>query len=192
MRTLLTTGFGPFRGAPVNPTEELVRALARMHLPRTKIITHVFRTSYASVDSELPLLLRRHRPGALLMFGLAAATPHLRIETRARNVLSALPDVADVAANARMIAPGRAAALGLTTPARALWAAARRASVPAVISSDAGDYLCNYLCWRAAIAPRKPGGPRLIAFIHVPESLPAACLARAGRAFLATVAGARF
>jgi pyroglutamyl-peptidase len=192
MRTIVITGFGPFPGAPFNPTEGLVQALARVHLHGTKIVTHVFRTSYASVDRELPSLLRRHRPDALLMFGLAAATPHLRIETSARNALSSLPDAASVAAHARMIAPGHIAKLPLTTPVRALRAAARRARVPAAISSDAGDYLCNYLCWRAALAARQPGGPRLTAFIHVPEGLPADALARAGRAFLAVVAGARF
>lgn len=189
MRTILITGFGPFPGAPLNPTEALVQALTRVRLPRMKIVTHVFRTSYASVDRDLRSLLRRHKPDALLMFGLAATTPHLRIETCARNVLSPLPDVAGVAANARMIAPGHAAALGLTTPARALRAATRRVCVPAAISNDAGD--CNYLCWRAALAARKPGGPRLVAFIHVPEGLAAAALARAGRAFLNTVAGGR-
>jgi len=191
MRTILITGFGPFPGAPVNPTERLVAALARTRLPQTKILTHAFRTNYANVDRELPQLLRRHRPDVLLMFGLAAATPYLRIETQARNVLSPLPDAAGIVAAARTIAPGRAVALPLITPARTLRAAARRARVPAAISSDAGDYLCNYLCWRAAVAGRNPRGPRLVAFIHVPEGLPARDLARAGRAFLLAVAGAR-
>ncbi len=187
MRTILVTGFGPFPGAPVNPTEGLVQALSRVHLPRAKIVTHVFRTSYVSVDRELPALLCRYKPDALLMFGLAAATPHLRIETWGRNALSRLPDDAGAIASAQVIAPGRTGALVMITPARALVAAARRARVPAAISKDAGDYLCNYLCWRAALAARKPGGPRFAAFIHVPEGMKAADLARAGRAFLATI-----
>jgi pyroglutamyl-peptidase len=37
-----------------------------------------------------------------------------------------------------------------------------------VLSRDAGRYLCNYLCWRAAEAAATTGGPRLAAFIHVP------------------------
>ena len=35
-------------------------------------------------------------------------------------------------------------------------------------SRDAGRYLCNYLCWRGIEAARRPDGPRLAAFIHVP------------------------
>jgi len=192
MRTILATGFGPFPGAPVNPTEALVAALARMRLPQARLVTHVFPTSYAAVDRELPKLLARHEPDALLMFGLAAQTPHLRIETWARNSIAALPDAAGTIPALRSIAPGRPAALPLPTPARALFGVARRARVPAAISEDAGDYLCNYLCWRVAIAARQARRPRLAAFIHVPQHLSAAELARAGRAFVAVMAaGAR-
>jgi pyroglutamyl-peptidase len=52
-------------------------------------------------------------------------------------------------------------------PAQALLAAAHNARVPAVLSRDAGRYLCNYLCWRARAAVRSEG-PRLAAFVHVP------------------------
>jgi len=40
--------------------------------------------------------------------------------------------------------------------------------VPAILSHNAGRYLCNYLCWRAAEAAVKPAGLRLAAFVHVP------------------------
>jgi pyroglutamyl-peptidase len=190
MRTILVTGFGPFPGAPVNPTEALMTTLAHERLARAKIVIHVFRTSYASVDKDLPALLRRHRPDALLMFGLAAATPHLRIETLARNSVSRTEDVSGAVPALRAIAPGRPLSQRLPTLARALLGTARRARIPATISNDAGDYLCNYLCWQAALAARKSRGPGLAAFIHVPDGLPAAILARAGRAFLREIAAA--
>jgi len=44
---------------------------------------HIFHVTYTTVDRELPELLRKHRPQALLMFGLADRTRHMRIETRA-------------------------------------------------------------------------------------------------------------
>jgi pyroglutamyl-peptidase len=46
--------------------------------------------------------------------------------------------------------------------------AAREAGMAAVTSRDAGSYLCNYLCWRAGEATLQPGGPLLVAFVHVP------------------------
>jgi pyroglutamyl-peptidase len=76
----------------------------------------------------------------------------------------------------------------LPAPARALLIAARRTHVPVVISRDAGDYLCNYLCWRAVHISRKAGGPALAAFVHVPDVHRGGSLLRAGRALLAAIA----
>jgi pyroglutamyl-peptidase len=170
--TILITGFGPFPGAPFNPTGPLVKRLARLRRPAladVKLVAHVFPTSYAGVDRDLPKLIARYRPDALLMFGLAARTLHLRIETRARNMLATLPDAAGVSSRRRWIAAGKAAALAMPSPTRRMLAAVRSAGVPAALSHNAGGYLCNYLCWRATEAAAKPRGPRLAAFVHVPN-----------------------
>lgn len=166
---VLLTGFGPFPGAPHNPTGPLVTTLARIAHPGVRRKAHVFRTSYAAVDSELPALLTRERPDVLIMFGLAARTRHLRIETVARNALSIIvPDVTGTLPQAETIALSGVEAVPLPAPAKRLVAAARAAGVPTILSRDAGSYLCNYLCWRACEAAFKPGGPRLAAFVHVP------------------------
>src|SRR6266436_3174526 len=91
---ILITGFGPFPGAPVNPTEPLVAALTRRRHPAdVRRVGHVFRVSYETVDRELPALLKREQPDALVMFGLAGRTRHLRVETLARNALTrTVPD----------------------------------------------------------------------------------------------------
>ncbi|HXX25032.1 MAG TPA: pyroglutamyl-peptidase I [Pseudolabrys sp.] len=170
MTTVLITGFGPFPGAPFNPTTPLVKGLAKLRRPalaEVKIVTHIFATSYAAVDSELPRLIARHRPDALLMFGLAPCARWLRVETRAQNTLALLPDVGGTALRSRAIAKGEPAALAMPAPARRLLGAARAIRLPAALSRDAGRYLCNYLCWQAALAARK--GPRIAAFVHVPN-----------------------
>ncbi|HEX3858169.1 MAG TPA: pyroglutamyl-peptidase I [Pseudolabrys sp.] len=187
-RTILITGFGPFPGAPVNPTQRLIGQLARLRPPAgVKIVPHVFRTGYADVDRELPALIAKHKPAALLMFGLAARTRAFRIETRARNAVSGLPDATGRIWDRRKIADG-VQALALSSPAQALLIAARNVNVPVIISRDAGDYLCNYLCWRAVHISRKAGGPALAAFVHVPDVHRGGSLLRAGRALLAAIA----
>ena len=170
MTTVLITGFGPFPGAPFNPTTPLVKRLARLRRPAladVEIVPHVFATSYAAVDRELPRLIARHRPDTLLMFGLAPRARWLRIETRARNTLALLPDVGGATPRSRAIATGEPASLTMPAPARRLLGAARTARLPVALSRDAGRYLCNYLCWQAALAARK--GPRIAAFVHVPN-----------------------
>lgn len=175
MITILVTGFGPFPGAPVNPTEALVHRLARTRraaLGDVRIVPHIFTTSYATVDRELPALIGRHEPDALLMFGLATRGKWIRIETRARNALALLPDATSASLGRRTIAAGAPSALAMPAPAQHLLASARGAGVPVALSRDAGRYLCNYLCWHAAdTVARDRGrnpGPRLATFIHVP------------------------
>ena len=167
MPTLLITGFGPFPGAPFNPTIQLVEALARLQRPAladVKIVSHIFETSYAAADRDLPALIAQHKPDALLMFGLAATTNYIRIETRAQNALTLLPDASGHVLRRSRIAEGAPPARAMAAPHRRLLVAARTAGVRVKLSRDAGRYLCNYLCWKASEA----GGSRLAAFVHVP------------------------
>ncbi len=67
--------------------------LRRPALATVERFARVFPVTYAAVDDLLPTLIADIRPHALLMFGLAARTAHLRIETRARNAVTTLwPD----------------------------------------------------------------------------------------------------
>jgi len=169
--TVLVTGFGPFPGARFNPTGPLVRRITRARRPAladVKLVTHVFATSYAAVDRELPALIAKHKPDALLMFGLAPRARALRIETRARNALALLPDAGGASLQRRTIAVGGAASMKLRTPARPLLAALKGLQPNATVSRDAGRYLCNYLCWRAAETTSDRTKPQLASFIHVP------------------------
>src|SRR5260370_40797057 len=126
---ILLPGFGPLPGAPLNPTGPLVTALARRRPPglhHIRRVAHVFLTSYEAVDRELPALLVRERPDALIMFGLAPRRRQIRIETRARNAITgAVPDASGHLPAARLIAPSAGAALSLRGPAQRLVEAAR-------------------------------------------------------------------
>jgi pyroglutamyl-peptidase len=169
--TILITGFGPFPGAPYNPTGPLVIELARRRHPafaNVRRIAHIFPVSYEAVDRELPALLKHERPDALIMFGLATRAKQLRVEMRARNAVTRMvPDVSGRIPLAATILPGAPTTVSLRTPAQRLLSAARATGVPIALSRDAGRYLCNYLCWRAAEAAGT-GAPRLVAFVHVP------------------------
>ncbi len=168
---ILITGFGPFPGAPFNPTPALVDRLLKLRRPafdEVVRIGHVFNVSYRAVDRDLPELLAQHRPDALLMFGLAASTRHVRIETRARNAITTLwPDADQVTLRTASIVPGDDAQ-PFGPHCEKLLRAARTTGLDARASRDAGRYLCNYLCWRGIEATQAPGGPRLAAFVHVP------------------------
>src|ERR1019366_5428249 len=168
---ILITGFGPFPGAPYNPTQPLVARLLRLRRPAlgdVELTGHIFPVTYRAVDRELPELLAGYRPQALLMFGLASRTPYLRIETRARNAVTTLWPDADHTRVRKGSISGSADAMMFGPHTANLLRAADATGVDARASRDAGSYLCNYLSWRAIEATTGDGGPRLAAFVHVP------------------------
>ena len=169
---ILITGFGPFPGAPYNPTEPLVARLLRLRRPilgDVELSGHVFPVTYGDVDRQLPDLLATLRPHALLMFGLATRTPHIRIEARARNAVTTLwPDAGHTRVRKGSISGG-ADALTFGPHTARLLRAAVGTGIDARVSRDAGSYLCNYLSWRAIEAGRGANGPRLAAFVHIPR-----------------------
>ena len=168
---ILVTGFGPFPGAPYNPTQPLVNRLLRLRrtaLGDVELSRHIFPVTYNAVDRQLPELLAKFRPQAMLMFGLASRTRYVRVETRARNAITVLwPDADHTRVRKGSISDGADAMMFGPHTAKLL-RAADSTGVDARTSRDAGSYLCNYLSWRAIEATCGASGPRLTAFVHVP------------------------
>ena len=169
--TILVTGFGPFPGAPFNPTGPLVAA-ARARAAagfggrenrRARVSDQLRggrprsagadRAPQAGCTADVRAGAARedaaHRDARAQRAGAAAR----RRRRRARRAKSRRAD------HRRSLCRPRRRDSRL---------AARAARVPVVRSRDAGRYLCNYLCWRGTEAAAKPGGPRLAAFVHVP------------------------
>ena len=204
MTTVLITGFGRFPGASFNPSGPLARAVGKRRRPAfadVRRVVHIFETSYAAVDRDLPKLLAEHKPDIVLMFGLANRTQHVRVETTARNARSILfPDVTGYRPDERVIVRGKSHQRG-PAPFAALLAASNASRVRTRVSRDAGRYLCNYVYWRALEASRS--GTPLAQFIHIPwvpivkrrpgrrKRMTHAALARAGEAILLALIAAR-
>ena len=168
-RRVLIAGFGPFPGAPSNPSAALAKALARRRRPALAALdrtVHVFATAYAAVDRDLAKLFAA-KPDVVLLFGLAARRRHVCIETRARNAVSVLfPDAGRYRPQRSVIdARGPASRRG-KAPFMRLLAAARSSGVPVRLSRDAGRYLCNYVYWRAL--QRSRDGGTCVQFVHIP------------------------
>ena len=169
--SILITGFGPFPGAPSNPTMPLVKRLTELRRPafdNVQFASHIFHVTYATVDRELPQLLAKFRPQALLMFGLAGRTAHVRIETRARNAVTTLFPDADRNRSRKGSIAGDADARLFGPHSAKLLHAARGTGIDARASRDAGSYLCNYLSWRAIEAVDQGDGLHLASFVHIP------------------------
>jgi pyroglutamyl-peptidase len=167
---MLVTGFGQFPGVRRNPAAVLVQALQKYkrRLMRLDIELNldILPVTYAEIAPRLKALAAKVRPDACLHLGLAARRKVLSVETRALNRISPLRRDACKAAPARFrISPGGPEVLRSTFPAPAIAAALTAAGLPARLSGNAGNYVCNQTLYLSlALNPAVP-----IGFIHVPR-----------------------
>ncbi len=164
--TILITGFGPFPGAPTNPTMRLARHLGRVRRLRfagTERVVRLLPTTWAML-ADIPGMIEATRPDAVLMLGLAGRRRRITPEARALNHASMLrTDAAGRTPESSRL--GRAAPFAVkgAIDAMRMTSALRAAGLPAAVSRDAGDYLCNALFWRML----ETGRPCI--FVHVPR-----------------------
>ncbi|PSM17061.1 hypothetical protein [Nitratireductor sp. StC3] len=168
---ILLTGFGPFPGAPVNPTEALVAELTaappRFDIPCTLRMA-VLDVDYATIATQLSAIGRDFLPDIAIHFGLAAECRGFRLERLARNShAGARPDRAGGLPDAERICAGPPT-LSSSLPLAAIAIALGGHDLPVEWSDDAGGYLCNtvFALSRAGVCDGLD--PAMSGFVHVP------------------------
>lgn len=166
---LLVTGFGPFPGAPENPTQALMAGLAAASpeaLGASALHTAVLPTEYRRSWETLRDLCSGFAPEVVVHFGLHLGAEAIHVERIGRNAVDpAKPDAAGFAPP-----DGRAHASGpdllhATLPISGIVDALTEAGFSAMLSDDAGSYVCNATLYRSLHAA---GNARRVGFIHVP------------------------
>lgn len=153
-RTLLLTGFGPFRSVDVNPTAALVEALDGRVIAGVRVVGVVLPVSWQRAPDLVLDLVARHDPIAVIGFGVATPRAAVMVETQAHRRRFG-PDVDGVHGADRPSGPDLVrATLNPEALARALGVST---------SDDAGTYVCN--AWLYEVALRSPAPA---AFVHVP------------------------
>jgi pyroglutamyl-peptidase len=165
--TVLVTGFEPFGGADVNPSELLVRALAARG--EAGLVAEVLPTSYRRAGHRVAELIRGHRPDAILLTGLAGSAPCLRLEQVALNLNNyASPDNDGDVRQRRQIAVSGPVGYWSTLPLDAMAEVAGRLEEPVEFSHDAGGYVCNHVFFTAMHTVTAEGPAARCGFIHLP------------------------
>lgn len=170
----LVTGFDAFGGRAFNPAEAIVRGLVGEKPPTgVEAVTGlVLPTAFADATALTVAAIERERPDAVVMFGLAADTDAIRLESVARNACNtALRDNTGTPGTATII-DGGPVTYGCGLELDELVARLAGAGVEARVSDDAGAYVCNHLYYGvlAHLAARDPATPAL--FVHVPWAHP--------------------
>jgi pyroglutamyl-peptidase len=169
---ILVTGFEPFNGAAVNPSAELINRLAAETPAHVRLYTATLPVVSQTAADLLKQLLAEIQPDALLSLGEARGRSAINIEQQGFNELNfRIPDNSGVTITDQPIVRAGPACYSATFPAQAIRDAIRENGIPAVLSDNAGRYLCNQILyqglhWAATTRPLM-----LCGFIHLP-SLP--------------------
>jgi pyroglutamyl-peptidase len=168
----LVTGFEPFGGADVNPSQLIAEALGGVVLP----------VSYARAAGALQAAVNERKPELVICFGLANDDSAISVERFAHNLdeASNVDNEGGASSGAAIEADGPVA-YGTTLPVDAIIAALREEGIPAAVSRDAGGYLCNHVFYVLRHMGLSGG------FVHVPplEAIPRETQLRAAEIVLA-------
>jgi pyroglutamyl-peptidase len=196
---VLVTGFEPFGGGVVNPSEQLVERLRAEPPPGVELRTALLPVAYARAAGVLRDALEAARPDVVICFGQADGRTGVSVERFAHNLDGAESADNDGVALSTEIDPEGPVAYRSTLPVDAIVAALRAGGIPAAASRDAGGFLCNNVFY--ALMRHLEGRPEVTGgFVHVPllpeqalekdaPSMPLDTLVRAARVIVAACAG---
>ncbi|MCZ8176838.1 MAG: pyroglutamyl-peptidase I [Burkholderiaceae bacterium] len=183
--TLLVTGFEPFGGDSVNPSELVAAALhgsvVEAGRRRARVVAQRLPCAFADARRRLVAAVDEWRPLAVLSLGLAAGRAGLTPERVAINLADArIADNAGGQPADQPVLPQGPAAYFTTLPVKAMVAAMRAAGAPAELSLSAGSFVCNELFYGLMhhLATAGPAACRG-GFMHLPL-LPAQAAGPAG------------
>jgi pyroglutamyl-peptidase len=161
MTGVLVTGFEPFAGSTVNPSQQLVDALDG------EVATAVLPVSYERAADALRGAVAGHRPDVVIAFGQADGRTGISVERFAHNLDEATTTDNDEApGSGAPIDPDGPAAYASSLPVDDIVAALRAEGIPAAPSRDAGGFLCNHVFYVLMRTLETEGGRG--GFVHVP------------------------
>ncbi len=169
MARLLLTGFEPFGGRTRNPALALVERLDEAAIGPIGVVARPLPVVFSLLKDRLTRLLAETRPDAVILTGLAATAPHLRLEQFAINCMSPeVPDNAGVAVTDQPLEPHGPAGRRATVDLAPLATALTDAGIPARQSFHAGTHCCNASLYHL-LGLLEATGQRVPAFfLHLP------------------------
>ncbi len=167
MNTVLVTGFEPFDGSSVNPSELAVAALVGRVVEGRRIVTRVLPVEFGTAVDAILRAVEAEQPELVICVGEAGGRAEITIERVAINVDDArIPDNAGAQPIDRPVVDAGPVAYWSTLPIKAIVAELTKHGIAAAVSQTAGTFVCNHVFYAVmhALASRSVRA----GFIHVP------------------------
>ena len=171
---ILVTGFEPFNGATINPSQLI---LEQLQAPTgVELIKQVLPVEFAGSTKRLQELFAEHKPDVVLSLGQAGSRPEISVErvainlnnVRSSNGKTELADNAGERPVDKPITVDGAPAYFTTLPDWEMIAAIQNAGVAGAVSYTAGTYVCNHVMYTSLYEADKNYPNMKAGFIHVP------------------------
>lgn len=169
---LTISGFGPFYETKTNASEQIVKYIdsADLFAYNYRLTTYTFPVIYQNSYELLERVINESKPDIFLLLGVRKAANDLHLERIARNLDdSDIPDNRNVIRKNRRIVDEcsvlqHVSDLPLDTFAETL----RSSGVPAIVSENAGGYICNHYYFLAQQICEMTSNQVVCLFVHIP------------------------
>jgi pyroglutamyl-peptidase len=167
MKSVLLTGFEPFAGATLNPSEQIVNTLKARQIEGVELHTAVLPVVFTESSELLRHLIKLHKPDVVICLGQAEGRREISFERVAINLDDArLADNAGRVVLDQPIVAGGPTAHLTTLPVKEMVAAVRAEGIAAGLSTTAGTFVCNHIFY--AMQHELAETSVVSGFIHVP------------------------
>lgn len=169
MKKILVTGFEPFGGSNINPSQQVALALEGQPFMDCTIVTTILPVDRIGGPQALQVAIERHQPAAVVCLGEATRRPAISVERIAVNLMDyRIADNAGEQIRDEPIAVDGPAAYFSTLPVRSIHDAILAAGIPVELSLSAGAFLCNQVFYAGLHFCAQLVEPIPLGFIHLP------------------------
>jgi len=167
---ILITGFEPFGGEKVNPSEKILKRIAKSKLnSEFEVDTFLLPVSYKRCVAILKELYKQTRYDFALHLGQAGSRSSVVLEVLGINLMdSEQPDNDGYTADEEEIVPGGQLALKTKINVKVLSEKLSKSKIPNIISYHAGLYVCNTVNYYSLYSSERYLNPIKTLFVHMP------------------------
>lgn len=166
---VLITGFEPFGGNKVNPSELIARSLEGRLISGRLIVARILPVETRPLRERLQEAIQLDQPDLVICLGVAGGRSAVALERVAVNVLDfSQADNVGVMRKNDSIAKGGPDARLSNLPFERILDAWKENGIPGYISNSAGTYLCNQALYEVLALTESAVPPVLAGFVHLP------------------------
>jgi len=169
LKTILLTGFEPFGGSSINPSQQIALALDSQKVGQCQVVAEILPVDRYEAPKKLLACIEKYLPAVVVCLGEASRRAAISIERIAINLMDyRIPDNSGDRVLDQPVITGSPDAYFSTLPVREIYEEILAAGIPVELSVTAGTFLCNQVFYEGRHFVAGMDKPIPLGFIHLP------------------------